>query len=227
MSHKMSFEDVVNSRQSVRGYKSDPVPREVIEEIIDVARRAPSSMNTQPWHVHVVTGDALDEVRTRNMKEMAAGAKPKRDINSHSEYEGVHRFRQIAIAKKLFAAMGIAREDKDKRQDWVMRGFRQFDAPVSMVLTYDRDLDPGAVVHFDLGALCYGIVLAARDRGLGTVINGQGIMRSDIVREVADIPDNEVIMTCVAMGYPDDSFAANTVRADREEIDSFVRFVGF
>jgi len=227
MSHKMSFEDVVNSRQSVRGYKRDPVPREVIEEIIDVARRAPSSMNTQPWHVHVVTGDALDEVRTRNMKEMAAGAKPKRDINSHSEYEGVHRFRQIAIAKKLFAAMGIAREDKDKRQDWVMRGFRQFDAPVSMVLTYDRDLDPGAVVHFDLGALCYGIVLAAWDRGLGTVINGQGIMRSDIVREVADIPDNEVIMTCIAMGYPDDSFAANTVRADREEIDSFVRFVGF
>jgi hypothetical protein len=123
--------------------------------------------------------------------------------------------------------MGIARDDKDKRQDWVMRGFRQFDAPVSMVLTYDRDLDPGAVVHFDLGALCYGIVLAAWDRGLGTVINGQGIMRSDIVREVADIPDNEVIMTCVAMGYPDDSFAANTVRADREEIDSFVRFVGF
>jgi hypothetical protein len=123
--------------------------------------------------------------------------------------------------------MGIAREDKDKRQDWVMRGFRQFDAPVSMVLTYDRDLDPGAVVHFDLGALCYGIVLAAWDRGLGTVINGQGIMRSDIVREVADIPDNEVIMTCVAMGYPDDSFAANTVRADREEINSFVRFVGF
>ena len=88
-------------------------------------------------------------------------------------------------------------------------------------------LDPGAVVHFDLGALCYGIVLAAWDRGLGTVINGQGIMRSDIVREVADIPDNEVIMTCVAMGYPDDSFAANTVRADREEINSFVRFVGF
>ncbi len=67
-------------------------------------------------------------------------------------------------------------------------------------------LDPGAVCHFDLGALCYGIVLAAWDRGLGGVINGQGIMRSDIVREVANIPEEEVIMTCVAMGYPDDSF---------------------
>jgi len=69
--------------------------------------------------------------------------------------------------------------------------------------------------------------LAAWDRGLGTVINGQGIMRSDIVREVANIPDDQVIMTCVAMGYPDDSFAANGVRADRETIDDFVTFVGF
>ena len=84
------------------------------------------------------------------------------------------------------------------------------------VLTYDKILDPGAVCHFDLGALCYGIVLAAWDRGLGSVINGQGIMRSDIVREVANIPEDEVIMTCVAMGYPDDSFPANAVRSDRE-----------
>ena len=83
------------------------------------------------------------------------------------------------------------------------------------------------VCHFDLGALCYGIVLAAWDRGLGSVINGQGIMRSDIVREVANIPEDEVIMTCVAMGYPDDGFPANTVRSDREPNGDFVRYVGF
>ena len=70
-------------------------------------------------------------------------------------------------------------------------------------------------------------MLAAWDRGLGSVINGQGIMRSDIVREVAGIPDEEAIMTCVAMGYPDDSFPANGVRSDRKENGDFVRFVGF
>jgi hypothetical protein len=70
-------------------------------------------------------------------------------------------------------------------------------------------------------------VLAAWDRGLGSVINGQGIMRSDIVREVAKIPEDQVIMTCVAMGYPDDSFAANGVRSDREANGDFVRYVGF
>jgi len=79
----------------------------------------------------------------------------------------------VDVAKKLFAVMGIARDDKPMRQDWVLRGFRQFDAPVSLVLTYDKILDPGAVCHFDLGALCYGLVLAAWDRGLGSVINGQ------------------------------------------------------
>jgi hypothetical protein len=72
------------------------------------------------------------------MEEMVAGAKPKRDIVSHGEYQGVHRGRQVDVAKKLFGAMGIARDDKPMRQDWVLRGFRQFDAPVSVVLSYDR-----------------------------------------------------------------------------------------
>ena len=223
----MDFEKLATTRRSVRGFKKQPVPRDVIEQIIEVAKRAPSSMNTQPWHVHVLTGEPLERVRKRNMEEMVAGAKPMRDIPTHGAYEGIHRFRQVEIAKKLFAAMGIARDDKPMRQDWVMRGFRQFDAPVSLVLTYDRVLDPGATCHFDLGALCYGIVLAAWDRGLGSVVNGQGITRSDIVREVAAIPEEEAIMTCIAMGYPDDSFAANEVTSDRQPNSDFVRYVGF
>ena len=203
------------------------MPKAVVREIIEDAKRAPSSMNSQPWHVHVLTGAPLDEVRRRNMEEMTAGKPSKRDIFTHGPYEGAHRERQVGVAKQLFAAMGIARDDKAMRQDWVLRGFRQFDAPVSLVLTYDRVLDPGATCHFDLGALCYGIVLAAWDRGIGAVVNGQGISRSDIVREVARIPDDEAIMTCVAMGYPDKAFPANAVRSDRQPTDAFVRYVGF
>ncbi len=223
----MDFEELVRTRRSVRGYKSDPVPRAVIEEIIEVAKGAPSSMNTQPWHVHVLTGEPLERVRMRNMEEMLAGAAPQRDIVTHGAYQGVHRQRQVDIAKALFAAMGIARDDKAMRQDWVMRGYRQFDAPVSLVLTYDRVLDPGATQHFDLGALSYGICLAAWNRGLGTVVNGQGITRSDIVREIAGIPDDEAIMTCIAMGYPDDDFSANAVKSERVPNAGFVRYIGF
>ncbi|MGY4352468.1 nitroreductase [Bradyrhizobium sp. GM7.3] len=115
---EVEFETLVQSRRSVRGFRNEPVPRAVIEAIIDSAKRAPSSMNTQPWHVHVLTGGPLEQLRRRNMEEMVGGAKVKRDIVSHGEYQGVHRARQVDVAKKLFGAMGIARDDKPMRQDW-------------------------------------------------------------------------------------------------------------
>ena len=223
----MDFEKLVWSRRSVRGYKKDPVPRALINEVITTAKGAPSSMNTQPWHVHVLTGAPLERVRQRNTDMMLAGAGTNREIPLHGAYEGVHRQRQVGIAVDLFKVMGIERNDAVRRQDWVLRGFRQFDAPVSLVLTFDKALTGSAVAHFDMGALSYGICLAAWDRGLGTVINGQGIMRSEIVREEAGIPEDEVIMTCIALGWPDDEFPANAVKSTRESNESFVRYVGF
>ncbi len=223
----MTFSELIKARRSVRGYRPDPVPREVIEEIISVAKWAPSSMNTQPWHVHVVTGEPLDNIRRGNTENMLAGVPPKREFPMRESYEGIHRKRQVEVALQLFDAMGIAREDTERRTDWVMRGFRQFDAPVSLVLTYDKYLEPAAISQFDLGAFSHAIVLAAWERGLGCVINGQGIMQSHVVRTHAQIPDDQVIMICIAMGYPDDSFVANNVKSRREDNKNFVRYVGF
>ena len=223
----MTFSELIKARRSVRGYRPDPVPREVIEEIISVAKWAPSSMNTQPWHVHVVTGEPLDNIRRGNTENMLAGVPPKREFPMRESYEGIHRKRQVEVAVQLFDAMGIAREDTERRTDWVMRGFRQFDAPVSLVLTYDKYLEPAAISQFDLGAFSHAIVLAAWERGLGCVINGQGIMQSHVVRTQAQIPDDQVIMICIAMGYPDDSFVANDVKSRREDNKNFVRYVGF
>lgn len=223
----MEFEKLIRERKSVRGYKKDVVPRDVINEIIEVAKWAPSSMNTQPWNVHVVTGEPLDRIRKGNTENMIGGVPPKRDFPMKEDYEGIHRKRQIDVAVQLFEAMGIERTDKERRTDWVMRGFRQFDAPVSLVLTYDKYLEPAAISHFDLGAITHAIVLAAWERGLGCVINGQGIMQSSVVRKYANIPDDQNIMICIAMGYPDDSFVANTVKSVREDNENFVTYVGF
>ena len=223
----MTFSELIKARRSVRGYRPDPVPREVIEEIISVAKWAPSSMNTQPWHVHVVTGEPLDNIRRGNTENMLAGVPPKREFPMRESYEGIHRKRQIEVAVQLFDAMGIARDDTERRTDWVMRGFRQFDAPVSLVLTYDKYLEPAAISQFDLGAFSHAIVLAAWELGLGCVINGQGIMQSHVVRTHAQIPDDQVIMICIAMGYPDDRFVANDVKSRREDNKNFVRYVGF
>jgi len=223
----MEFDQLIKARKSIRGYRQDPVSREIIEEIIEVAKWAPSSMNTQPWHVHVVTGSPLDLIRKGNTENMIKGVPPKRDFPMSEAYEGVHRKRQIDIAVQLFEAMGIARDDKERRTDWVMRGFRQFDAPVSIVLTYDKYLEPAAISHFDLGAFAHAFVLAAWERGLGCVINGQGIMQSDVVRKHAGIPDNQNIMICIALGYPADDFVANKVKSVREGNKNFVSYVGF
>ena len=223
----MDYNDIVHERRSIRGYQQKPVPRELIEEIIDLAKRAPSSMNTQPWHFHVITGEPLERIRKGNTEKMMSGSAVDREIKMNHGYEGPHRERQIEIAVQLFEPIGIARDDKLKRQDWVMRGFRQFDAPVSIVITVDKALADDTIAHFDCGAATYGLVLAAWSKGLGSVINGQGIMQSSVVRENANIPEDEVIMTCVAMGYPSDEFVANDVKSRRVANDQVASFVGF
>jgi nitroreductase len=190
----MQFDEVVKGRRSIRGFKPEPVPRAAIREVLELAMRAPSSLNTQPWNFYVVAGPVLDAIRKGNTERNLAGVPDSREFRSHGAYEGVHRERQIEIAKQLFAAMDIAREDKAKRQDWVLRGFRQFDAPVSIVVTYDRSIHGGDIGPFDCGAVTNCLVNAAWSRGLGCVINSQGIMQSPVVREHASIPDDQVIM---------------------------------
>lgn len=222
-----SYDDVVNGRRSIRGFKPDPVPRALIEEILALAMRTPSSLNTQPWNFTVLTGEPLDRIRQGNTERNLAGVPHSREFRLGEDYAGVHRERQIEIAKQLFGAMDIAREDKAKRHDWVLRGFRQFDAPVSIVVTYDRVLLGSDIAPFDCGAVTTALVNAAWSRGLGCVINSQGIMQSPVVREHAGIPDDQVIQTCVAMGWPDDTFPANAVVSRRKPVSEAARFVGF
>ena len=223
----MKFDEVVLGRRSIRGYKPDPVPKAVVREVIEMAMRAPSSLNTQPWNFYVVTGEPLDRIRAGNTERNLAGVPASRESRSHGEYAGAHRERQIEIAKQLFAVMGIERHDKDARQGWVLRGFRQFDAPVSVVITYDRSIHGGDIGPFDCGGVVNALVNAAWSRGLGCVVNSQGIMQSPVVREHAAIPDDQVIMICVAMGYPDDRFPANAVISRRKSVEEAVVFVGF
>ena len=223
----MKLEKAMLERRSIRGFKDEPVSKALLEDVIALANRAPSSCNTQPWHLHVLTGKPLEAVRQGNTERMLAGVTPVREIEDYAAYEGEHRKRQIEIAVQLFEAMGIERRDAERRQDWVMRGFRQFDAPVSIVVCFDRSLLEDTIAHFDSGAMTYGLVLAAWSKGLGAVINGQGIMQSPVVREAANIPEDQVILTCVALGWPDEEFVANSVVSRRRPIENVTSYLGF
>ncbi len=223
----MEYDEVIMGRRSIRGYLRKPVPRALIEEVLALAMRAPSSMNTQPWNFHVLTGEPLDRIRAGNTERNLAGVPHSREFRIGQAFAGRHRERQIGVAKQLFSAMNIAREDAAARQDWVLRGFRQFDAPVCIIITYDRDVDGSDDTPFDCGAVANGIVNAAWSRGLGAVINSQGIMQSPVVREHANIPVDQVIMKSIALGWPDETFPANAVVSERKPVSEAATFVGW
>ena len=136
----MDFDAVINGRRSIRGFKPEPVPKPILRDIVALASRAPSSQNTQPWHLHLVSGEPLNRIREGNTERNLAGVPASREIRMHGPYQGKHRDRQKAIAAQLFEAMGIEWSDKVRRKDWALRGFRQFDAPHSVVVTFDADL---------------------------------------------------------------------------------------
>ena len=103
----MNYEEVVMGRRSIRGYLSDPVPKSLIKEVLEMTIRAPSSLNTQPWNFYVVSGEPLDRIREGNTERNLAGVPDSREFRGHGAYEGAHRVRQIGIAVQLFEAMGF------------------------------------------------------------------------------------------------------------------------
>lgn len=223
--HDMDVVDAMRSRKSIRGFKPDPVPKETIREILDAAIRAPSNENSHPWEIAVVTGEALDNIRRGNIEMLTSGAMPNPDVVM-SGLKGTYRQRQVDIAVQLFQLMGIAREDKEKRAEWMKRGFRFFDAPVGIILYADDSLDP-MHTQFDVSAVAQSICLAALNYGLGTCIEIQGVMYPEVVRKYTGIPESKRITISIALGYPDWDFPANKVQSVREPLENITTWYGF
>ena len=155
--------------------------------LIDIAGLKKDVENVQTIHGRLDTAiDRLADVST-SIKQMLAVHEEKitRQEQTDEVIFGKLRERQIEIAVQLFQKMGIERDDKEGRQDWVLRGFRQFDAPLSIVVTFDRELLDDDISKFDCGGIVNGLVTAGWSKGLGAVINSQGIMQSPVVREHA------------------------------------------
>ncbi|RPJ80806.1 MAG: nitroreductase [Deltaproteobacteria bacterium] len=199
----------------------------MIKEILHIACRAPSAMNTQPWEFAVITGKVLERIRSaiieklHNMEPM----KPEHLVVGWSQ-ESVYRNRQVELAKQLFKLMDIKREDKEKRAQWLERGFRFFDAPAAIVILTDRALSEHGPL-LDVGAVMQNICLAALNFGLGTCIEDQGVLYPEVVRTMAGIPDTKRIIISIAIGYPDPDFPANQVQTNREDAENLTTWIGF
>lgn len=219
----MELRKALLERKSIRGFKDTPIPKEIIEDIIKTGMRAVSANNTQPWEFAVVTGDVLKKIGEDNVEAFVGDAEP--DCDDY-EYGGVYRQRLVAIAKQLFAAMDIAREDKEKRFRWMQRGFRFFDAPAVIIMYMDKSLDE-TVCRFDMGCVAQYICLAAMEHGIGTCVEDQAIMYQKALREHLDIPENKRFVTGIALGYPDPDFPANRIASEREEMENITKWYGF
>lgn len=223
----MNVIEAIYQRKSIRGYKPDPVSRNVLTRVLEAACRAPSAMNTQPWEFVVVGGDVLKGLRAEivdklNRKEPMH---PDHEVVSWSN-DSVYRGRQVELAKKIFERMDIQRDDQVKRAAWLERGFRFFDAPAAILLLTDRSLsDIGPLL--DLGAAMQTVCLAALHFGLGTCVEDQGVLYPEVLREKLKIPENKKIIIAIAVGYPDWDFPANALASGRESLDTNTRWMGF
>jgi nitroreductase len=215
----MNIIEAIKKRKSIRGYTSEPVSMEILREILELANRAPSAMNTQPWEFVVLGGDVLKQVREINAEKFKAGVAPGSEHSVIGWKKGsVYYTRQVELAKGLFKLMGIAREDTEKRAQWMERGFRFFDSPAAVVILTDKSLDENAPL-IDIGIVIQTICLAALQYGLGTCIEDQGCMYPDTLREIAGIPDGKRIVMALAVGYPDWDFPANKIETTRVSVD--------
>lgn len=224
----MDIIEAIKTRKSIRKFKSDPIPKGTIRAILEIACRAPSAENTQPWEFVIAAGDLLDAIRQKNVEKVRNLVFPPEEM-AHLMIErpkgSIFRTRQIEIAKQLFELMDIPRQDLQKRAEWLERGFRYFDAPVAIIIVADKTL-PIQGTALDVGSVAQNICLAALTYGLHTCIENQGITYADVVREATRIPDSKRLMAAIAIGYPDWEFPANQVQSEREPIDNIVTWCG-
>lgn len=223
----MDIIEAIQKRKSIRGFKSDPVSKDILTGIIESACRAPSAMNTQPWEFIVLTGDVLDKLRVAIVDKLhkKEPMRPEHHVVSWPN-NGIYRERQIDLAKKIFQLMDIRREDKEKRAAWLERGFRFFDAPVAILILTDKSLsDAGPLL--DLGAAMQTLCLAALNFGLGTCIEDQGVLYPEVLRKITQLPEDKRIIIAIAIGYPDENFPANALVTSRVSPDNNTRWVGF
>jgi nitroreductase len=226
-----SVDAAITSRFSTRAFLAKPVPRETIEEILQVARRAPSGTNTQPWKVYVLQGESL---RGLSDKVCAAHdaiyANPQLAEEYREEYEYYPRKwispyidRRRENGWSLYGLLGITRGDKDKMHAQHQRNYRFFDAPLGFMFTVDRVLERGSLV--DYGMFLQNIMVAARARGLHTCPQAAWNGYAKIVLPHIGAGRDEMLVCGMSMGYADEAALVNSFHTPREPAASFTHWL--
>jgi len=220
----MELLEAIRTRNSVRAFRPDPVPRKVLEELLETCIRAPSWANSQPWEFAILGGKAMEELKKKMVAKAEAEVPPNPDLprpNFGSAWE--ERSRQNG--RRLFEVLGIGRDDARKRLEWSVRQVQSFGAPNGIIFYLDRSL--GSYSILDTGNLMTTIMLAAQAYGLGTCPQAALVRYPDVLREVLKIPETKCIVCGMAIGYPDPQAPVNKFRSHREPLSTFATWHGF
>jgi len=228
----MRLDEAIKTRKSVRAFKSDPVSKEVLSEILSTALRAPSWANTQPWEFAVATGDKLAEINRTYTEKTDAKEPMHPELAAPQGFPEPYDSRRRVVGRALFAQMGIERGDVAKREWWGRQGLTLFGAPVVIYILTGRDFyqqEGGANVWpvFDCGLVAQNIMLLALDHGLGTIAAIQAVAYPEVLRKTLAIADSSVVVLGIGIGYEDESSPLSQFRSEREPLDGITAWHGF
>ena len=217
----------ITSRRSIRAFLDKPVERDEIARILDVAARAPSGTNTQPWKVYVLTGAA--RARLSNAI-LAVNAYPEQARGHTEEYAYYPREwtspyidRRRKVGWDLYSLLGLGRDNKAGMAAQHARNYAFFDAPVGLIFTIDRIMAQGS--WLDYGMFLQNIMVAARARGLDTCPQAAFTQYHRIISAELDLPASEMVVCGMALGWADPARVENTLVTEREPSHGFARFM--
>jgi nitroreductase len=221
-------DEVILTRRSIRAYKSTAVAREDIQKILELAARAPSGSNTQPWKVYVLTGKRLQQLSESILSahhDFSAGATVHTEEYNYYPVQWVSPYleRRRKVGWDLYALLGLGRENKRGMHAQHGRNYQFFDAPVGLIFTIDRVMEQGS--WLDYGMFLQNIMLAAKARGLDTCPQAAFTQYHKIIHAVLELPDNEMLVCGMSLGYADHDKIENTLVTERDSAENFVKFL--
>ncbi|MGD0354114.1 MAG: nitroreductase [Dehalococcoidia bacterium] len=208
----MDVLEAIKSRYSVRAFKSDPVPKKVLKELLSVSLRAPSWANTQTWELAVAGGDVMKDLKETMASRAFAQDERGPDI-PRPEWISPYKERRRENGLRLYELLGIRRDDVEKQLNWFVEMYRFFDAPSAIFIFTERDVSVWAMMN--IGLLAQTISLAALNYGLGSIMLAAGASYPDIVRKKLNVPYSRQLVIAMAIGYPDNDAAVNKFRTER------------
>jgi nitroreductase len=223
----MHVRDALATRYSCRAFQPTPVRRAVVREILEGAARAPSGGNLQPWLVHAVAGERLEELKAsiRARPELLPRGEGAEYEIYPKDLKEPYRTRRFQVGELLYRSLGVPREDRPGRIRQYARNFEFFGAPVGLFVSIDRSMGPPQ--WSDLGGFLQSIMLLARAHGLHTCGQEAWTHWHKTLGPFLNLPPEYLLFCGVALGYADDDAPINQWRAPREPLDTFATFEGF